>query len=99
MLEDFQVNGTAGVPTVYLGLMDYMSASSGRKLNHLKLAICGGAACPQKIFDIVVLHAQLKRKSFTRKLVLTCTCCPAHTCIALMHPAEATCTQAELIKE
>ena len=51
MLQDFQVNGTAGVPTVYLGLMDYMSASSGRKLNHLKMAIVGGASCPQKIFD------------------------------------------------
>ena len=50
-LEDFQVDNTAGVPTVFLGLLEYMASNKARKLNHLKTAIVGGAACPRKIFD------------------------------------------------
>lgn len=50
-LEKFQVTGTAGVPTVYLGLLDYMASSQETKLHHLKMVIVGGAACPRKIFD------------------------------------------------
>ena len=50
-LEDFQVNGAAGVPTVFLGLLDYMAANKARKLHYLKTAVVGGAACPRKIFD------------------------------------------------
>lgn len=51
MLEKFQVTGTAGVPTVYLGLLDYMASSKQTKLHHLKMIIVGGAALPRKIFD------------------------------------------------
>ncbi|KAL0026036.1 hypothetical protein WJX79_003492 [Trebouxia sp. C0005] len=50
-LEDFQVNNAAGVPTVFLGLLDYMAANKARKLHYLKTAVVGGAACPRKIFD------------------------------------------------
>ena len=50
-LQKFQVTGTAGVPTVYLGLLDYMASSQETKLHHLKMVIIGGAACPRKIFD------------------------------------------------
>ncbi len=49
-LEDFQVNGTAGVPTVFLGLLEYM-ASHNKKLHYLKMAAVGGAACPPKILE------------------------------------------------
>ena len=49
-LEDFQVNGTAGVPTVFLGLLDYM-ATNNKKLNYLKMAAVGGAACPPKVLE------------------------------------------------
>ena len=49
-LEDFQVNGTAGVPTVFLGLLEYM-ASHNKKLHYLKVAAIGGAACPPKILE------------------------------------------------
>lgn len=60
ILERFQVTGTAGVPTVYLGLLDHMdhmdhmdhlAISKQTKLPHLKVVIVGGAACPRKIFD------------------------------------------------
>lgn len=51
MLEKFQVTDTAGVPTVYLGLLDYMACSKQTKLHHLKMIIVGGAACPRKVFD------------------------------------------------
>lgn len=49
-LEDFQVNGTAGVPTVFLGLLEYM-ATNNKKLNYLKMAAVGGAACPPKVLE------------------------------------------------
>ena len=49
-LEDFRVNGTAGVPTVFLGLLDYM-ATNNKKLNYLKVAAVGGAACPPKVLE------------------------------------------------
>lgn len=49
-LEDFQVGGTAGVPTVFLGLLEYMAANN-KKLHYLKVAAVGGAACPPKILQ------------------------------------------------
>ena len=36
-LEDFRVNGTAGVPTLFLGLLDYM-VKNNKKLNYLTVA-------------------------------------------------------------
>lgn len=50
ILEDYQVGNTAGVPTIYLGLLDYMAANN-KKLHYLTSLVCGGAACPPKIFD------------------------------------------------
>ena len=111
MLEDFQVNGTAGVPTVYLGLMDHMSASSGRKLNHLKLAICGGAACPRKIFDffnrycddtlLPARNGQLRLRAKavlpTQALSFTGGYYPLR-CYRTTHAAEAACTQLEITR-
>ena len=44
------MNGTAGVPTVFLGLLDYM-AKNNKKLNYLKVAAVGGAACPPNIIQ------------------------------------------------
>ena len=49
-LEDFQVGGTAGVPTVFLGLLEYMAANN-KKLHSLKVAAVGGGACPPKILQ------------------------------------------------
>ena len=49
-LEDFQVTGVAGVPTVFLGLLDYM-ATNNKKLNYLEVAAVGGAACPPKVLE------------------------------------------------
>ncbi len=60
-LEDFQVNGAAGVPTVFLGLLDYMAANKARKLHYLKTAVVGGAACPRKIFDAFDRYSFVKR--------------------------------------
>ena len=51
LLEDFQVSGIAGVPTVFLGLLDHMATNTAKKLHYLKTAVVGGAACPRKIFD------------------------------------------------
>lgn len=44
------MGNTAGVPTIYLGLLDYMAANN-KKLHYLKSLVCGGAACPPKVFD------------------------------------------------
>ena len=50
MLEDFRVGATAGVPTVFLGLLEHMAAQN-KKLHYLKMAAIGGAACPPKIIE------------------------------------------------
>lgn len=57
LLQRHRVTHTAGVPTVWLGLMDYMqrqeeiSNRSGALLSTLKTMIVGGAACPRRIID------------------------------------------------
>ncbi|KAK9830071.1 hypothetical protein WJX72_009587 [[Myrmecia] bisecta] len=45
LLEEHQVTTTAAVPTVWLGLLQYMEAHNLR-LTSLKLTCIGGAACP-----------------------------------------------------
>ena len=44
------MDGTAGVPTVFLGLLEHMAAHN-KKLHYLKMAAVGGAACPPKILE------------------------------------------------
>jgi acyl-CoA synthetase (AMP-forming)/AMP-acid ligase II len=48
MMESEAVTFTAGVPTVWNGLMHYLKAN-GLKLNHLRRLGVGGAACPPGI--------------------------------------------------
>ena len=45
MLESEEVSSTAAVPTVWLGLLQYLE-QTGKKLPHLKRVVIGGAACP-----------------------------------------------------
>ena len=43
LFESEEVTISAGVPTIWLGLLDYLRESENR-LSHLKVAICGGAS-------------------------------------------------------
>ncbi len=45
LFEAERVSITAGVPTVWLGLLDYLR-SSGKRPNHLKSVVIGGSAVP-----------------------------------------------------
>ena len=47
LLEEQRVTHTAGVPTVWLGLMQHMEQARGARLSTLRLMIVGGAACPR----------------------------------------------------
>ena len=49
-LEQQKCDGTAGVPTVFLNLLEYMAAEK-KRLSHLKLMTVGGAACPPRIIE------------------------------------------------
>ena len=49
-LEQQKCDGTAGVPTIFLNLLDHMAAEK-KKLSHLKLIQIGGAACPAKLVE------------------------------------------------
>ena len=55
------MKGAAGVPTVFLGLLDYMAANKARKLQYLQTVTVGGAACPRKIFDAFDRYSFVKR--------------------------------------
>jgi acyl-CoA synthetase (AMP-forming)/AMP-acid ligase II len=62
LLEDERVTVTAAVPTVWLGLLQYLEAE-GKTLSTLKRVIVGGSACPpvvmQKFEDkygVMVVH-------------------------------------------
>lgn len=52
LLEKHKVTTTAGVPTVWLGLMDHMEQKALR-LSSLKLVVIGGAACPRHIIEFL----------------------------------------------
>ncbi|MEX3968758.1 3-(methylthio)propionyl-CoA ligase [Paraburkholderia sp. EG286B] len=63
LLETEQVTFTAGVPTVWQGLLDYLERK-GRTFSSLKRTVIGGAACPpamlhtlQEKYGVEVLHA------------------------------------------
>jgi fatty-acyl-CoA synthase len=63
LLDTYRVSFTAGVPTVWLMLLQYLEASNGR-LPHLKKIVIGGSACPramirtfQDVYDVEVCHA------------------------------------------
>jgi len=45
LLDSEQVNCTAAVPTVWLGLLQYLE-ETGKKLPYLEKVVVGGAACP-----------------------------------------------------
>ena len=62
LLDGEQVSSTAAVPTVWLGLLQYLD-QSGHKLPYLKRVVIGGAACPPMMidrfendFDVEVIH-------------------------------------------
>jgi len=63
LYESEKVTHTAGVPTIWLGLLNHMQ-SKGLKLSTLKYAVVGGSAAPpamieafQRDFGVEVLHA------------------------------------------
>ncbi|MFG6414782.1 3-(methylthio)propionyl-CoA ligase [Roseateles sp. DC23W] len=63
LFEGEQVTFSAGVPTVWLGLLNYVKAG-GLKFSSFKRTVIGGAACPpammkslQDDFGIEVIHA------------------------------------------
>jgi acyl-CoA synthetase (AMP-forming)/AMP-acid ligase II len=55
LLEEEGVTLALAVPTVWLGLLEYM-AQSGRRLNFLKRVICGGSAVPEAMMDAMAAH-------------------------------------------
>ena len=63
LLEDEQVTKSAGVPTIWLMLLDYMK-KNGKKLPHLGCTVIGGSAVPRSMieafqddFGVQVFHA------------------------------------------
>ncbi len=50
LMNGERVTMSAGVPTVWLGLLQHLAASDGR-LETLRRLICGGSACPPMIID------------------------------------------------
>ncbi|TDP63836.1 3-(methylthio)propionyl-CoA ligase [Roseateles toxinivorans] len=63
LFEGEQVSFSAGVPTVWLGLLTYMKAN-GLKFSSFKRTVIGGSACPpammktlQEDFGVEVIHA------------------------------------------
>jgi len=62
LLDCEEVSVAAAVPTVWLGLMQYLQ-DTGKKLPHLQRVMVGGAACPPKIirtfeqdYDVELIH-------------------------------------------
>src|SRR6476619_7195992 len=63
LLDRYKVTCTAGVPTVWLMLLQHLEATGG-KLPHLKKVVIGGSACPraiaktfQDVYGVEVIHA------------------------------------------
>ncbi|WP_299262226.1 long-chain fatty acid--CoA ligase [Halorientalis sp.] len=63
LLEEEGVTITAGVPTVWLGLQEYMQAGNEVDLSELETVIIGGSAAPKAMiewfdqYDVSVTHA------------------------------------------
>ncbi|GAB4814048.1 hypothetical protein N2152v2_001094 [Parachlorella kessleri] len=51
LLVEQRVTHTAGVPTVWLALMEHLQRSRGARLAHLQIMVVGGAACPRSIIE------------------------------------------------
>jgi fatty-acyl-CoA synthase len=63
LLNDYKVTRSAAVPTVWLGLLQYLEAT-GSKLPYLERVVIGGSACPrmviekfQDVYGVEVIHA------------------------------------------
>jgi acyl-CoA synthetase (AMP-forming)/AMP-acid ligase II len=63
LLQEERVTFTAGVPTVWMGLLQHLRTAGG-ELNHLQRLVTGGSACPpmlmetfEKEFGVEVIHA------------------------------------------
>jgi fatty-acyl-CoA synthase len=63
LLNEFEVTCTAAVPTVWLGLLQYLEANNA-KLPHLHRVVIGGSASPRAMaqkfedeYDVRVVHA------------------------------------------
>ena len=63
LLNTYKVTCTAAVPTVWLGLLQYLEQTGG-KLPYLKRVVIGGSACPrmvtekfQDVYGVDVIHA------------------------------------------
>lgn len=50
LIEKEQVTYSSGVPTIWMALLDYLD-KSGKKIDSLKVASTGGAACPRGIIE------------------------------------------------
>jgi fatty-acyl-CoA synthase len=60
LLDTEEVTHTAGVPTVWLMLLNYMSQNN-LKLPHLKSVVCGGSAMPRSMIkDFVDMGVQVR---------------------------------------
>ena len=63
LLDRYKVTCSAGVPTVWLMLLQHLEAT-GSKLPHLRKVVIGGSACPramaktfQDVYGVEVIHA------------------------------------------
>ena len=63
LLQEERVTFTAGVPTVWMGLLQHLRATDGR-LDHLQRLVTGGSACPpvlaetfEREYGVRVIHA------------------------------------------
>lgn len=52
LIEEEQVDSALGVPTVWLGLTQYLAAR-GERLRALKRLVIGGAACPRALMEVL----------------------------------------------
>jgi len=50
LIEEEQVNYSAGVPTVWLGLLNYLR-ETGKQVESLQSVVVGGSACPLSIME------------------------------------------------
>ena len=50
LFEDEQVTMSLGVPTIWLGLLDYLR-SSGKRIDSVKMILSGGAAPPLSMIE------------------------------------------------
>ncbi|HEY2532615.1 MAG TPA: long-chain-fatty-acid--CoA ligase [Xanthobacteraceae bacterium] len=63
LLTEFEVTCSAGVPTIWLALLQHLEKTGG-KLPHLRQVVIGGSACPramirafQEVYGVEVAHA------------------------------------------